>query len=115
MQIPLQNSKGEYVFIKAFPMKKIITICMSFVIFSCGNRREEIEELNQRLSRLEKIVASIVNASTVDPDTMKKTNNTRTGPYRSAISNSRCQAITKKGSQCKRKAKNNGYCWQHGG
>jgi hypothetical protein len=27
----------------------------------------------------------------------------------------RCQAITKKGLQCKRKAKSNGYCWQHGG
>jgi hypothetical protein len=26
-----------------------------------------------------------------------------------------CQAITKKGTRCKRKAKSNGYCWQHGG
>ena len=26
---------------------------------------------------------------------------------------SRCQAITKKGTQCKRAAKSNGYCWQH--
>ena len=26
-----------------------------------------------------------------------------------------CQAVTKKGMQCSRKAKSNGYCWQHGG
>ena len=26
----------------------------------------------------------------------------------------RCQAITKQGTQCKRRAKKNGYCWQHG-
>lgn len=27
----------------------------------------------------------------------------------------RCQATTKKGSQCKRNARSGGYCWQHGG
>lgn len=27
----------------------------------------------------------------------------------------RCMATTKKGSQCKRSARSNGYCWQHGG
>jgi hypothetical protein len=25
----------------------------------------------------------------------------------------RCKAITKKGTQCKRMAKKDGYCWQH--
>jgi len=29
--------------------------------------------------------------------------------------NGQCLAITKKGTQCSRKAKSNGYCWQHGG
>ncbi len=27
----------------------------------------------------------------------------------------RCKAITKKGTRCKRAARSNGYCWQHGG
>lgn len=27
--------------------------------------------------------------------------------------NSQCQAITKKGSQCSRRASNGNYCWQH--
>lgn len=26
-----------------------------------------------------------------------------------------CKAITKKGTRCSRNARNNGYCWQHGG
>ena len=30
-------------------------------------------------------------------------------------SSGQCQAVTKKGTQCSRKAKSNGYCWQHGG
>jgi hypothetical protein len=30
------------------------------------------------------------------------------------LDSSHCLAITKKGTQCKRKAKTNGYCWQHG-
>ncbi|WP_394367092.1 DUF5763 domain-containing protein [Pseudobacter ginsenosidimutans] len=25
-----------------------------------------------------------------------------------------CAAMTKKGTPCRRKAKSNGYCWQHG-
>lgn len=28
---------------------------------------------------------------------------------------SQCQAITKKGTQCSRKARSGGYCYQHGG
>jgi hypothetical protein len=31
------------------------------------------------------------------------------------LDSNHCLAITKKGTQCKRKAKTNGYCWQHGG
>lgn len=32
------------------------------------------------------------------------------------VSSERCQAITKKGTQCKRKAaEGSNYCWQHGG
>ena len=27
----------------------------------------------------------------------------------------RCNAITKKGTQCSRSARSGGYCWQHGG
>lgn len=36
-------------------------------------------------------------------------------PKPSPSSYGRCGATTKKGSQCSRSAKSNGYCWQHGG
>lgn len=38
--------------------------------------------------------------------------------YRSSNQSSssyHCQATTKKGNQCSRKARSGGYCWQHGG
>lgn len=39
-----------------------------------------------------------------------------TGAARPAASSGRCQAITKKGTQCSRAAKpGTSYCWQHGG
>lgn len=35
---------------------------------------------------------------------------------KSEVTSTQCQAITKKGTQCKRKAKQGSkYCWQHGG
>ena len=41
---------------------------------------------------------------------------TRTAPTAKAVESGRCQAITKKGTQCSRKAKaGSTYCWQHGG
>jgi hypothetical protein len=47
----------------------------------------------------------------------KNHNNTSTlTQNKSEIKSGRCQAITKKGTQCKRKAKPGSiYCWQHGG
>lgn len=37
-------------------------------------------------------------------------------PQRQAPASSRCQATTKKGTQCSRQAKpGSSYCWQHGG
>jgi hypothetical protein len=37
-------------------------------------------------------------------------------PVERAVESSRCQATTKKGTQCSRKAKaGSKYCWQHGG
>ena len=31
------------------------------------------------------------------------------------VATGQCNAITKKGTRCSRKAGSNGYCWQHGG
>jgi hypothetical protein len=40
----------------------------------------------------------------------------RAAPVTKAVESGRCQAETKKGTQCSRKAKpGSQYCWQHGG
>ena len=45
-----------------------------------------------------------------------KNSNTTVATSKALVQNGRCQAITKKGTQCKRKAKTGSiYCWQHGG
>ena len=36
-------------------------------------------------------------------------------PVPSTSGHGKCNAVTKKGAQCSRNAKSNGYCWQHGG
>lgn len=100
-------------------MKILFTICCSLLLFSCDNRDKQIEELKQRISRLERIVDSFsigghVN-STITTNKIKNTSSAKPRSYSTPVSSGRCQAITKKGSQCKRKAGSNGYCWQHGG
>src|SRR5258705_10047388 len=42
----------------------------------------------------------------------KSKSNTYKAPLKTS---GRCQAITKKGTQCSRSARSNGYCWQHSG
>lgn len=37
------------------------------------------------------------------------------GKSRKKPSAGTCQALTKKGTQCSRKSRSGGYCWQHGG
>lgn len=52
-----------------------------------------------------------IDNATVLGNTIKKKARSSQKP----LDSSRCLQITKKGTQCKRKAKSNGYCWQHGG
>ncbi|HOJ19627.1 MAG TPA: hypothetical protein PLT92_13780 [Ignavibacteriaceae bacterium] len=54
-----------------------------------------------------------------DVEGMKSNSNEKTiekKTSKSEVTSAWCQAITKKGTQCKRKAKpGSKYCWQHGG
>lgn len=45
----------------------------------------------------------------------RSTSTTTTAPAKQQLYSSQCQATTKKGARCKRAARSNGYCWQHGG
>lgn len=82
----------------------IVLICLASACYTVDNPSNQ---LNSRIDILEKRIDSLVNAQKSDP--VKPANP-------SAVRETgRCQAITKKGNQCKRKPKSNGYCWQHGG
>jgi outer membrane murein-binding lipoprotein Lpp len=87
-------------------MKVLAAILLCIICSSCTDTDSKTNELNQRVTHLEQRVDSLTNTKTeISGDyTNKGTNN----------ENGRCKGITKKGAQCKRKAKNNGYCWQHG-
>jgi len=88
-----------------------------------------LEENNRALNqRIDQIVLNLksnnsnnnINSSnsSVPQNTNESTTiNSSTPPSTSKPSTSygRCGATTKKGTQCSRSAKSNGYCWQHGG
>lgn len=87
-------------------MKTITTTCLALLLFSCFSKDREtrkIEGLNHRITHLEQRMDSLVCGGGVD------------SIIRSNKKINRCQAITQRGKQCKRRAKSDGYCWQHAG
>ena len=76
---------------------------------------KEIFYLRNRLDNNDKTVRS----NSISPENQIQSGNDQ--PKNSTNNNipnpvgSRCKAITKSGTQCKRNASSNGYCWQHGG
>jgi hypothetical protein len=90
-------------------LKTILIIYLSLLLCSCAGKDRETDQQNQRITRLEQRMDSLAGGR-----------NNSSG-YNSNISsgdvlvNGRCQAITKKGTQCKRKGKKDGYCYQHRG
>jgi hypothetical protein len=99
-------------------MKLIYTISLSLLLFSCfskNSEKEEIDRLNQRITLLEQKMDALISGKNVNSIGPNNRSSSNTSSYSASQETGRCQAITKKGSQCKRKAKANGYCWQHGG
>jgi hypothetical protein len=98
----------------------IYIICLSLLLFSCINKDSEavqMGQLKQRISILEQRIDSLINRRKANSNGLNNSNNSNLSPssYSTFRESGRCLAITKKGTQCKRKAKNNSYCWQHGG
>lgn len=88
-------------------MKVLSALFLSLLFCSCDHSDNATNELNQRVTLLEQRM-----------DSLTHTKNRDTGGYINQLATSesdRCKGMTKKGTQCKRKAKTNGYCWQHGG
>ncbi len=88
-------------------MKVLAAILLFIICCSCTDTDSKTNELNQRVTRLERRVDSLTHTKTAISGDQANTG--------TITENGRCQGITKKGAQCKRKAKSNGYCWQHGG
>lgn len=88
-------------------MKKIINASLLLLFTFCftGCNNSETEQLNHRVTQLEQKIDSLLGSR----------NNYDSFSYGSNQHAGRCQAVTKKGTQCKRAARNNNYCWQHGG
>lgn len=62
-------------------------------------------------SRCNPPILSVASATTKEPSSAVERKTTK-----STVTSGRCQATTKKGTQCKRNAKSgSNYCWQHGG
>lgn len=90
-------------------MKAIYIFLISLGCFSCADKNKEMEQMNQRIIRLEQKV----DALTGNGDSIKLDNISSPIPYNIQSTNGRCQGLTKKRTQCKRKAKSGNYCWQH--
>lgn len=99
-------------------MRIITIICLSVLFFSCSyedRKAGEIDQLKQRITSLEQRIDSLINNRNINLGGFNNGNNSSISSYSIPPQSVRCRAMTKKGTQCKRKAKNNGYCWQHGG
>jgi len=98
---------------------KIIFSCLGLLLFSscfdARNNNSEIDRLNQRITVLEQRIDSLISDRNANPIGLNNITSSNKTSYSTPRGTGRCQAMTKKGTQCKRKGKNNGYCWQHGG
>lgn len=101
-------------------MRVLLLFIVGSLSISCNNQKidqlkSDVREIKQSLQRIEALLGgrTPVNSNTI----------TDQNPYgesykptpKSPATTGRCQAITKKGKQCSRKARSGGYCWQHGG
>jgi len=97
-------------------MRLIAAICLSYMVFTFLNKgkdAEKIHQLNLHILHLEKRIDSLSLPGNNNPAWMNNRNNENGSVYNKQLSGL-CKAITKKGTQCRRKAKKNNYCWQHG-
>ena len=96
-------------------MRKIFVICISILLVSCAHTdTTETELLKKRITRLEQQIDSLVSDRDINLTGSNKSSDNSVSNGNAHQVN-RCQALTKKRTQCKRKAKDNNYCWQHEG
>lgn len=99
-------------------MKMIFSSCLLLLLASCFNDNSsnpKTEQLNQRITRLEQRIDSLISGRNTNSTGLNNTNPSDSVSYGAVREPGQCRAITKKGTQCKRRTKNKSYCWQHGG
>lgn len=106
----------KYILILALA-QGLLSACQS----SSADRQlqQKLVDLEYRVSWLEKQLAEKQPADSLLPGSYGSSAGQRSeGQYNGSTKSyysARCQAPTKKGTQCKRSARSGGYCWQHGG
>jgi hypothetical protein len=126
---------------KACNMNRLIAVLLFALISSCNQPSSNANtyvlqsQINSINNRIDSLVAASKSNKPEEPIKNTKSKKSKTSLVKehslysdnqspavaksSTSSNSaysgQCQAITKKGYRCSRKARSNGYCWQHGG
>lgn len=80
--------------------------------------KEQNQKLTERIIALElklKGEAPINNETSSSTPVFNNASSTQTKQLPKSATMDRCTAITQAGTQCKRSARSNGKCWQHGG
>lgn len=90
-------------------MKTILITSFSILLLSCYSQDSKIKQLNERIAILEQRIDSLTNGA----NSYSTSGSIASDGF--AWTNNQCKAVTKRGKACKRKAKYNGYCWQHRG
>jgi hypothetical protein len=97
-------------------MRIFFVISALLLLTSCFDTEIGIGERdrqNQRITRLEQRIDSLINASVTKSTLSSDTRPDNSVSYDVVQQIDRCHAITKKGTQCKRIARYGAYCWQH--
>ncbi len=105
-------------------MRRLIYFLLVTFFSSCNNDKidkieSELTEIKQSLLRIEYLLGNGKKLDNLPAESSQEFKNSYENTYnlpkKYASPNGRCNAITKKGTQCSRTAKSGGYCWQHGG
>lgn len=98
-------------------MRLIVGLCILISVSSCVNAgNDKIEKLREQVTSIEKRLDSLRNPGTTQRYGIYNTDNVNdpgSGSPHLMDKANRCQAITRKGTQCKRTANYGSYCWQH--
>jgi len=110
---------------------RIVALGMATLLFliACNqDKSESTLSLQRQVSALEYRLDSLIRVLSEDkiisPTTITKQENITKHVASRAVTrktntsdnySGQCMAITKKGTRCSRRARSNGYCWQHGG